>query len=220
MSSVIIAFRSQGILNLKQYHHYISRSTSTCLSRHHSNSGPSFGNIIIRSDYGISPLRSSSIIITKQQQQKQQKLSLSSYSRMLDMGGAPSSLNDKKALNKLIDVSKNCQIQGVCFDLDVLTKSFDNDSTTTSSSSSGTSLLSSSTTATTPTTNTSTNNVIGSIITPDTTKIENITNLLKKTHPTHYNFKSYEEKTGSRLNEHCSQSFANEKQIRCQSIVY
>ena len=43
-----------------------------------------------------------------------------SYSRMLDMGGAPSSLNDKNATR--INASKNCKLQAVCFDFEVLTK--------------------------------------------------------------------------------------------------
>ena len=49
------------------------------------------------------------------------RLLLSSYSRMLDMGGAPSSLHDKNATR--INASKNCKVQAVCFDFDVLTRS-------------------------------------------------------------------------------------------------
>jgi hypothetical protein len=42
-----------------------------------------------------------------------------SFSRMLDLGGAPSAKLEKS----LVDVSKNCQIQAVCFDFDTLTRS-------------------------------------------------------------------------------------------------
>ena len=45
---------------------------------------------------------------------------MGSYSRMLDMGGAPSSMNDKNATR--INASKNCKLQAVCFDFEVLTK--------------------------------------------------------------------------------------------------
>lgn len=43
-----------------------------------------------------------------------------SYSRMLDMGGAPSSHTDKSKTR--INASKNCKLQAVCFDFQVLTK--------------------------------------------------------------------------------------------------
>ena len=46
-----------------------------------------------------------------------------SISRMLDMGGAPSSLNDKA--NTRINASKNCQVQAVAFDFHVLTTTLD-----------------------------------------------------------------------------------------------
>ena len=39
---------------------------------------------------------------------------------MLDMGGAPSSLHDKNSSR--INASKNCKLQAVCFDFEVLTK--------------------------------------------------------------------------------------------------
>jgi hypothetical protein len=42
---------------------------------------------------------------------------------MLDMGGAPSGMNDKNA-NRM-NSSKNCQVQAICFDFDVLTRSVD-----------------------------------------------------------------------------------------------
>eukprot|EP00977_Amphora_coffeiformis_P016578 scaffold5169_cov172-Amphora_coffeaeformis.AAC.9 len=45
---------------------------------------------------------------------------MGSYSRMLDMGGAPSSMNDKNATR--INASKNCKLQAVCFDFEVLSK--------------------------------------------------------------------------------------------------
>ena len=44
---------------------------------------------------------------------------LSSYSRMMDLGGAPS--NHKTTTR--INASKNCKVQAVCFDFDVLTRS-------------------------------------------------------------------------------------------------
>jgi hypothetical protein len=42
---------------------------------------------------------------------------------MLDMGGAPSGMNDKNA-NRM-NSNKNCQVQAICFDFDVLTRSVD-----------------------------------------------------------------------------------------------
>lgn len=51
---------------------------------------------------------------------QQQRRSLAGYSRMLDMGGAPSSMHDKN--NARVDASKNCKLQAVCFDFEVLTK--------------------------------------------------------------------------------------------------
>jgi hypothetical protein len=50
--------------------------------------------------------------------------SLSGFSRMLDLGGAPSSLHDRTAL-RIKDASKNCHIQVVCFDFPVLTRAID-----------------------------------------------------------------------------------------------
>ena len=44
------------------------------------------------------------------------------YSRMLDMGGAPSALHDKKNATTRINASKNCKLQAICFDFDVLSK--------------------------------------------------------------------------------------------------
>ena len=43
-----------------------------------------------------------------------------SYSRMLDMGGAPSAHTAKNKTR--INASKNCKLQAVCFDFHVLTK--------------------------------------------------------------------------------------------------
>jgi hypothetical protein len=42
---------------------------------------------------------------------------------MLDLGGAPSGLNDKKTGR--INANKNCKVQAICFDFDVLTRSVD-----------------------------------------------------------------------------------------------
>ena len=41
---------------------------------------------------------------------------------MLDMGGAPSALHDKKNATTRINASKNCKLQAICFDFDVLSK--------------------------------------------------------------------------------------------------
>lgn len=45
---------------------------------------------------------------------------LASYSRMLDMGGAPSAMNQKSGS---INASKNCKVQAICFDFGTLTGS-------------------------------------------------------------------------------------------------
>lgn len=47
--------------------------------------------------------------------------SFGQYSRMLDMGGAPSSFNDKNSKTR-ISTNKNCRLQAICFDFEVLTK--------------------------------------------------------------------------------------------------
>jgi hypothetical protein len=65
--------------------------------------------------------------------------SLSGFSRMLDMGGAPSAMHDRSSTIK-IQTSKNCKVQAICFDFEVLTSSLDaitsNDEALSSSSSS------------------------------------------------------------------------------------
>ena len=45
------------------------------------------------------------------------------FSRMLDMGGAPSSLNDNQGSTHKLNLGKNCHLQAVIFDFDVLTRS-------------------------------------------------------------------------------------------------
>lgn len=42
---------------------------------------------------------------------------------MLDLGGAPSSMNKKNTTR--MDANKNCHVQAICFDFDVLTRSVD-----------------------------------------------------------------------------------------------
>ena len=48
------------------------------------------------------------------------------FSRMLDMGGAPSSLNDNQGSTHKLNLGKNCHLQAVIFDFDVLTRSVQN----------------------------------------------------------------------------------------------
>jgi hypothetical protein len=50
--------------------------------------------------------------------------SMSGFSRMLDMGGAPSAMNDRSAM-RVKNASKHSKVQVVCFDFDVLTQSIE-----------------------------------------------------------------------------------------------
>jgi hypothetical protein len=92
---------------------------------------------------------------------------LCSYSRMLDLGGAPSSLNSNDPKRR-VDVSKNCQIQAICFEFDVLTKSLVDDTAAANTSTSSTTSTSDSTVP-----------ILGKVA-PDQSRIEDITNLLQK----------------------------------------
>ncbi|CAB9497132.1 expressed unknown protein [Seminavis robusta] len=91
----------------------------------------------------------------------------SSYSRMLDMGGAPGAATTKNNV-RLQNASKNSKVQAVAFDFELLVKAIHHDQddlspavTTTTSSSPK---IQSSTTT---------------VITPDTTRIEEVASLLK-----------------------------------------
>ncbi|EEC45674.1 predicted protein [Phaeodactylum tricornutum CCAP 1055/1] len=46
-------------------------------------------------------------------------------SRLLDYGGAPAAWNDPKPVHRVENASKNCHVQAVCFDFDVLTRAVD-----------------------------------------------------------------------------------------------
>lgn len=86
---------------------------------------------------------------------------------MLDMGGAPSAMHDKSSSIK-IQTSKNCKVQAICFDFEVLTNSL---TTAAEEASSSTSTLSLSSPQ--PVTNSS-----GTIVQPDVNMIQQVASLL------------------------------------------
>ena len=97
---------------------------------------------------------------------------MGSYSRMLDMGGAPSSMNDKNNAAR-INASKNCKLQAVCFDFEVLTKYTPKQQSPTAPITS-----SSSSTASSSSISTITNSKLGQDVKPNVDVVQEVASLL------------------------------------------
>jgi len=63
-------------------------------------------------------------VVLSQQQRRTLAIGSGGYSRLLDLGGAPSSLHDKSK-KKELNLNKNCRLQAIIFDFDVLTRSIE-----------------------------------------------------------------------------------------------
>jgi hypothetical protein len=94
-----------------------------------------------------------------------------SFSRMLDMGGAPSAMHDKSSSIK-IQTSKNCKVQAICFDFEVLTSSLDATNEASASSSAA------STSSTTSTFSSDTASPLIQPVKPDINMIQQVASLL------------------------------------------
>jgi hypothetical protein len=95
-----------------------SKCSVTLLLSCKSESGSTNSSSIYTLTSSICSNRSSSNINNSSSSTRRRHLS--SFSRMLDMGGAPSAMHDKSSSIK-IQTSKNCKIQAICFDFEVLT---------------------------------------------------------------------------------------------------
>jgi len=97
----------------------------------------------------------------------------SSFSRMLDMGGAPSGATDQSKVFRPPNVSKNSKLQAVAFDFEILTRSLQDAKPPSPSSGQSSSPSSERTSAS------STTSSVLVTVTPDLTQIGEIASLLK-----------------------------------------